>query len=410
VPSSATTPSPQPPIATFDWHKLGTIGATIRDVIGFAGGYASIGDDLRVWISRDARDWTAVKLPFAPGPDASGLLLEGGVNAIAASGSNLLIVGWQERGPCAAQPSGGDTTGGFSCPHEPIAWTSSDGRHWGVSTDTGTGVDPGEFISAWGVPGSGWDASLAYWEGTDLRLDGIWHSTDGASWTRLAEAADERIERADTAGAASATGRRVVTVFPRDFGSTSLYAAPGETTWSVDGLERASLVRAVLSPTTAGKPWLLVGSAGGSIPCVPAVWTSRDGSSWTETPLPWRSGSAVMSADRVAAAGGRYVVVGAATGGETADHETWVSDDAVHWTELSGVGAIGADYGPGLVAAGPVGFVGVSAAGQEGASDVWRLRADPRPGSTATPSPSPVPGWPTVTAGTVAAHGRGPAR
>jgi hypothetical protein len=72
-----------------------------------------------------------------------------------------------------------------------------------------------------------------------------------------------------------------------------------------------------------------------------------------------------------------YVSVGAeASSSEGARHETWVSDDGISWTQLGGTERPRFDYGPGLVADGPAGVVGISGsdASEEADVRVWQLR------------------------------------
>jgi hypothetical protein len=69
-----------------------------------------------------------------------------------------------------------------------------------------------------------------------------------------------------------------------------------------------------------------------------------------------------------------YVAVGADGTADGARHETWVSDDGGSWKKLPQPGRPRFDYGPGLVADGPAGVIGVSGSKAEDELVVWQLR------------------------------------
>ena len=70
-----------------------------------------------------------------------------------------------------------------------------------------------------------------------------------------------------------------------------------------------------------------------------------------------------------------YVAVGAvAAEYEGARHETWVSDDGVAWTQVPQGATPRFDYGPGVVAAGPAGVIGISGSEVEDEHVAWLLR------------------------------------
>ena len=120
-----------------------------------------------------------------------------------------------------------------------------------------------------------------------------------------------------------------------------------------------------------------IGCAGG-----PTLWSSVDGSTWDVTTLPVGAGVEtedgmlrVTSVGSVTVSALGYVAVGGKWLGRLRRrHETWVSDDGATWVMLPQPDVPTVDYGPGLVADGPIGVIGISASATEGEQVIWQLR------------------------------------
>jgi hypothetical protein len=403
------------PLGWLAWHSLGTIpSADIRGVVGFAKGYvafASSGPARLVYYSPDGRTWRPVTLPF----NTTKAAFSPGIWAVTTDGTHLLAVGGYAHTPCipALMPStGSDTTGGGPpCPLAPISWISADGITWKIGFPGPLPADPpgympgytqgSEFVAAWPVPTGGWDAALSHWNGEFLGGQGLMHSVDGLRWTRLATppAADVATDFPPFAhaGVADAGGLRVVWQdwderAPADsptgngrFVATVATYLDGRTWTDVGGFpgDNAHVLLGV-APGDGGSRWVLAGSSGpasGTEATTPTLWTSVDARTWTLMALPIASGVRDVTGLVHGAPG--YVAVSGYRGmgdmwgsGEATSHETWLSADGFTWTELPVSGPAGADYGPGLVADGPAGVIGISLSptDPDHASTVWQLR------------------------------------
>jgi hypothetical protein len=370
------------------WHRLGKISGSVDAVIGFARGYVALdGSDGAVLVSTDGRSWRKVRLPFDPPEttrdplDANGTLGLG----LATNGTDVLIVGGYSHEPCQLTEPG-STGEGPDCDYSPVAWISGDGVTWRVAyPDTGTG----EFVAAWPVATGGWDAALSTWGGEVSTGQDLWHSADGLTWTRLNPAPPAAWSIPPVA-ATDATGRRVLAACLCDnLIKTTVSTSPDGRVWTVSkGFPgRAVTVLAGVAPAHGTSRWVMAGSTmTDDITSVPTVWSSKDLVHWKATRLAVHpgvaagseTGTVVGEVDALVVTERGYVAVGTAFGQlettDTAAHETWVSDKGVTWTALKGTGRPVLDYGPGLLADGPAGVIGVSATGVEGEWAAWQLR------------------------------------
>ena len=201
-------------------------------------------------------------------------------------------------------------------------------------------------------------------------------------------------------GVGSGSGRSLLAASERGINDTTLASRPDGGSWRVlDFPGTGAQVIAGVGPADGRTRWVLGGQtydARGCNPDVdgddcgvttPTIWSSANGVDWTATALAVHpgvasgaeTGAVVTAVNALAITERGYVAVGTAAfslevAGDTAAHETWVSDDGVTWLLLPGAVRSVLDYGPGLVAAGPTGVIGISQTAAESESAVWALR------------------------------------
>jgi hypothetical protein len=150
-----------------------------------------------------------------------------------------------------------------------------------------------------------------------------------------------------------------------------------------------------MGPAGAWRNWVLGGLTYDESSCspdvgdlcgteTPTIWSSTDGLNWTASRLDVGSGVPasdpggatiqVSSVADIARSERGYVAVGAASGDLGARHETWVSADGAAWRRLPQPDRPTFDFGPGLVADGPAGVIGLSATRAGGETTAWELR------------------------------------
>jgi hypothetical protein len=313
--------------------------------------------------------------------------------ALATDGKEVLVVGGYFHEPCPTPPRGDEGAPGEICDYSPITWISDDGATWTAGyPDSVTG----EFVAAWPAASGGWDAASSTWYGDCLGGQDLWHSDDGLAWAQLTPSPPAPWEGYDPGvpvGIASASGRSLLAASERGGDGTTLSTREDGGSWTVleDFPGQGVLVWAGVPPVGGMTRWVLGGGQGPlEGPTVPVAWSSEDLVSWKATRLsvhpssiPWSEGGAVVTAVNALVVTERgYVAVGAAmdTGlagaadASVASHETWVSDDAITWIQLPGAGRPMLDFGPGLLADGPAGVIGVGSTHTDGESAVWQLR------------------------------------
>ncbi len=405
LPSSSPAPtllSPRPSLATakpsaspwsssaktLTWHRLGAFAASgVDGLIGFAKGYVALeGSAGAVWHSPDGRSWKRVKLPFdlplKGAQDPNGLL----GRVITTNGEEVLVVGGYSHQPCEEQPPG-DTGGDPECAISPIAWVSDDGLTWRrLHPEQVGGV---ELVAAWPASAGGWNAAASDWYGVALGGNALSHSEDGTRWVPASKppAGWEGYEHAPL-GVANGSGQYLLAASERGGPGTTLAAMVDGGSWRVlDGFPgKGAEVTSGIGSNGVRPRWVLGGTSG----CVveegcnggPTIWTSTDGVAWTTTTLPTGAGVpgadppvVVSSVASLARSERGYVGVGVdGSWSEGARHETWVSDDSASWTLLPQTDRPRFDYGPGIVANGPHGVVGISASAKDKESIAWELR------------------------------------
>jgi len=325
-PSPTASPTIAPVVGAWSRHELGLNGPMLSSLIGggpgFIGGGAS-GEDAAIWTSPDGLAWTrTARAPSGPGR----------VNGLAADGSGFVAVGIRGASPTRAaawtSPDGltwsavpdspafanadgsgnaemnavvrtasrfvavGVEYGGASGQHG-AAWTSTDGISWRRATLT----DPGDWMRDIVVGGPG---LVAVGTGVgELQRAAIWTSPDGSLWTLVEDG--PLFEHA--AASAVVAGPGGLVAVGNQIEPTTGALRPMAWT-SDDGLGwRAAQVTG--DPPPSGPPqafegslmadvirlaggWLAVGSdldirTDGAL-INAAMWTSRDGASWTRLP------------------------------------------------------------------------------------------------------------------------------
>ncbi len=397
-PPSTGQPSPAPAAPStspwtsatdsLEWHRLGTIPASdIDGIVGFADGYVALeGAAGAAWYSADGRSWKRTRLPIdgtvEDALDANGRL----GRVITTNGREVLIVGGHSIPPCGLT-NAGDTGGGPDCAVSPIAWLSDDGRTWHRSIKAAPG---GEFVAAWPVGTGGWTAAVSDWSGEALAGDRLWSSDDGLTWQRAPKppASWEGYDHAPL-GVASRSGQSLLSAGERGGPGTTVATMSVGGSWRVlDGFPGTGVeVFAGVAPAADRSRWVLGGRSGcddSGNECTggPMAWSSVDGADWTTNRLPTGPGvpdadpPVVVSAVTSLAVSERgYVAVGAdGSWSEGARHETWVSDDGAVWALLPQASRPRFDYGPGLVADGPRGVIGISRSKSENEQTAWQLR------------------------------------
>jgi hypothetical protein len=385
-------------VETLAWHRLGKLPATVSGFVGFEEGYVALADGgERVFFSPDGQTWQKVDLQSIGGSDANGQV----GRALATDGSSVIVVGGYSHEPCETLEPGQepDTGGGPECDYSPVTWVSEDGVNWQVSfPDAGSA----EFVAAWPVAG-GWDAAASEWSGECLGGQELWHSDDGIAWARQTLSPPAPWEGYDPAvplGVGSDSGRSLLAASVRGTSfETTLATRANGGTWRVlrsfPGAD--ALVIAGTAPSGERARWVLGGLTYDESGCnpdedgdlcgvmSPTVWSSVDRSSWTtavlsvgspapatepdEEPLGVTAVASLVVSDR------GYVAVGAASAWwQGARHETWVSGDGVSWKRLPQPDRPTFDFGPGLVAGGPAGVIGISATRAGDEATVWELR------------------------------------
>ena len=333
-PSATASPTIAPVVGAWSRHELGRDGPMLSSLItggpGFIGGGSSgeaAAQDAAIWTSSDGLAWTRTAgAPSGPGR----------VNGLAADGSGFVAVGirgagaspiraaaWTSAdgltwlavpdGPAFANADGsgnaemnvvvrtpsrfvavGGEYGGASRQHG-AAWTSTDGISWRRATLT----DPGDWMRDVVVGGPGLVAVGTGVGVGELPRAAIWTSPDGTLWTRVPDG--PLFENAMASAVVTGPGGLIAVGSVIDPTSGALRP----TVWtSRDGLAwRAAQVSG--DPLPSGPPqafegslmtdvirlaggWLAVGSSldirtdGALINA--AMWTSRDGATWTRLP------------------------------------------------------------------------------------------------------------------------------
>ena len=205
------------------------------------------------------------------------------------------------------------------------AWHSADGINWSQATPSGPIFSPrdGHAVVAfnnklWVI--GGWDdvASAGGTGGTSTRVNDVWSSPDGVSWTQQIPAGGVIFSPRTALAAVVYNGKLwviggdIASGTPNDTYANDVWSTMDGTTWVNATANAAFSARGGHSLAVFNNAlWLIGGDSGGSGSA--DVWTSTDGITWTQKapagvtfPGRTRHGSAVLN-------GRLYVVGGAAS-------------------------------------------------------------------------------------------------
>ena len=299
----------------------------MNDSIIVAVGLDRSGDDneAAVWTSPDGLRW--LRTP----PDESAL---GGLGDQIMNGVTAMVGGFVAVGEDRA---GGDPDG--------AVWMSADGQAWlRVANEGGVFGGAGSQI-IWSVVASGSVLIAAGQEITDSGSDGaVWASPDGKRWVRVKF--DGSIFPADSdqalysltlggpglvaVGEDSATG---------NFDGAVWTSRDGLSWTRVTGEAFGGPTDQTLYAVTSGGPGLVaVGRDAASGESTAAVWVSADGEVWGRVPhdegVFGGEGEQVMYT--VKSLEGLVVTAGFDSGGGDFEAAVWTSSDGVNWTRVQG--------------------------------------------------------------------------
>jgi hypothetical protein len=289
-----------------------------------------------VWTSPDGRHWSRVH--DFPAEDGTGAL------AVTADSSRIVIVG-ADRGGAAA-------------------WSSTDGRTWTRAPRSlqleGPGGGTGMFaVTSWrgGFVAAGHRDDPAHGRASAA----VWRSPDGISWQRVADDAPFAGER--ILGLA-ATDSAIVAV-----GGTDISAgAPGLAWRSTDGYH---WTRQATPGLAAGAPQAVTARDSGFVAVGvnandtgSAVWSSPDGSSWTEVSKQeaFQANGAPLRMAAVAPTVAGLVAVGWVSDGGNGSAVVWQSTDGSKWQRKNAIPSFSGAKMDG-VTEGPIELVAVGTAG-----------------------------------------------
>jgi hypothetical protein len=223
-------------------------------------------------------------------------------------------------------------------------WHSSDGINWSQVTPAGTIFSPRTghavvtFNNKLWVIGGGDNVMAA--GGASTRLNDVWCSSDGVSWTQQNPAGGNifspRMGHAAVvyAGKLWVIGGDVATGTPNDTVVNDVWYTTDGTTWVNATANAAFPAREGHGVTVFNNAmWLTAGDDGQT--GMADVWKSTDGVTWTQQ-LPVGTSFPARTLHAAAVLNGRlYLVSGAATTawGATDYNDVWSSSDGVNWRQ-----------------------------------------------------------------------------
>lgn len=218
---------------------------------------------------------------------------------------------------------------------QPIAWTSSDGATWTRHAIPILGHDGvAERMTTVAAVPDGFIAGGSVGPETLGRHARFWHSTDGATWTPIA----------DDAAAFDDAEVRAIVPFGSGFVAVGqlgeAFRPTGSVAWtSADGQRWVRVEAAALRP---GRTAALIVDADGRLVAVGTdlegraamAWTSPDGRSWTQAPdeTSRRHPGGYIRMNDVTLIGRTLVAIGDYAGLQRPTMVVWMSTDGTHWT------------------------------------------------------------------------------
>ncbi len=281
--------------------------------------------------------------PLELRPPPPGAVLAAPTHSLVAAGAEDFGVdvdaqgelGWRIRDVAAGGP-GFVAVGGVE--GDAAVWTSPDGVTWTRVTDIPDTVRGGEDNYELGMVTTGGPGLVAMTAptvgmgGTGPGEIAVLVSSDGLSWTDVAELSRDAIVSDVTAG-----GPGLVVAGHVPYGDPALvedstvafWTSPDGSTWSQAPYDEAVFGdQTSVAAVAAGGPGLVaVGS--GDEGAAAAVWTSPDGLTWTRVPHDKAVFGDAWMTD-VIVGGPGLVAVGSSLEGR----EVWTSPDGVSWTRL----------------------------------------------------------------------------
>jgi hypothetical protein len=232
-------------------------------------------------------------------------------------------------------------------------WRSSDGLNWSPVTPAGSifsrraGHAVVVFNNRLWVIGGGDNVAAA--GGPSVRLNDVWSSSDGVSWTQQTPAGgtifSPRMFHAAVvyAGKLWIIGGDVASGTPTDTYANDVWYTTDGTTWVNASANGAFPAReghsvAVLN----GSMWLIGGD--NSSGALADGWSSPDGVTWTQQ-LPNSTSFPARTTHAAAVLNGRLYVVGGAAGtayGVTQYNDVWSTADGTNWRMDTGAAAFSA--------------------------------------------------------------------
>jgi len=251
--------------------------------------------------------------------------------------ASLNLYGWS--GGFVAFESDGDRSSDSPRPASLASTSSTDGLHWSAPHAIDISGFPDRIDIAQVVEGPAGLVAVGRFTpdtcGGPPVVAGLWHSTDGTTWRRVAlprNMVRGHVETLDGGSAGYiATGKQ------SDGKTPGIWLSQDATTWRLLALPKPPSGTLVVNGATSFAGGLVVAGAvvgpegcGGGSSIHPAAWWSADGSSWTRESLPGASTAAGASLSIHRLNDNRIVAVSQA--GDTPD--AWVSTDGRTWSKV----------------------------------------------------------------------------
>ncbi|HEY8636741.1 MAG TPA: hypothetical protein VIL81_05695 [Candidatus Limnocylindrales bacterium] len=251
--------------------------------------------------------------------------------------ASLNLYGWS--GGFVAFESDGDRSSDSPRPASLASTSSTDGLHWSAPHAIDISGFPDRIDIAQVVEGPAGLVAVGRFTpdtcGGPPVVAGLWHSTDGTTWRRVAlprNMVRGHVETLDGGSAGYiATGKQ------SDGKTPGIWLSQDATTWRLLALPKPPSGTLVVNGATSFAGGLVVAGAvvgpegcGGGSSIHPAAWWSADGSSWTRESLPGASTVAGASLSIHRLNDNRIVAVSQA--GDTPD--AWVSTDGRTWSKV----------------------------------------------------------------------------
>ncbi|MEA2545614.1 MAG: hypothetical protein QOI09_887 [Chloroflexota bacterium] len=250
---------------------------------------------------------------------------------------NLNLYGWS-RGLVAFGSDGGHGSESFR-PPTLVSTTTSDGLHWSAPNSIDVSGFPDQIDIAQVAEGPAGLVAVGRFPpdtcGGPAVIAGLWHSTDGTTWRRIA--LPRSMVRGHVEGLDGGSAGYIATGKQTDGKTPGIWLSQDATTWRMLTLPKPTSGTLVVNGATSFAGGLVVAGAvlgpegcGGASSIHPAAWWSADGSSWTRESLPGASTAAGASLwiHRL----NDEELVATVQAGDTPD--AWVSTDGRTWTAV----------------------------------------------------------------------------